>query len=362
MKVIFLGRYNKSEKLNGPEKFAKRLFKGISALNPNSLFIEHYFKGNGGSILKRIFGKEKISVNPRIQRNGFFRLFLFLVKNQPDIIHIVTHERFIIPVFFYRIFLRSRIIITHHSIVKEELNNSIKMIKKYSRFKDLLFERLSYKCADMHVFVSETLYLKSKEYYSFDQKDVIIIPNGVDEIFRYEDRTFDNKAILKILFYNGFGNIFPRGLEYIINALNEVYPKNLFELIVLGNADATVAPKFNLTSMKQLGSDELAMLMRETDIFLKSNEFDSFSMMALEAMTAGMIVIVSTNVGVKEYIRNGINGFVYDKNNQEELTKLINEILCLSYDLNSISQQATQIQNTLSWKNVCNMYSELYKR
>lgn len=362
MKIVFLGRYNTSEKLNGPEKFAKRLFQEISSRNSDSIFIQHFFKGSERTFIKRILGKEGIVLEQRIYKYGILRLFMFLVKEQPDIIHIVTHERFIIPVFIYRVFLKSRIIITHHSIVKSELDNSMKRIKKYSRFKDLLFERLSYKCAHTHVFVSEMLYSKSEKYYSFNKKDVIIIPNGVDEIFHNNNRLSGHKEKLKILFYNGFGNIFPRGLNSIINALNKVNPKKLFELIVLGDLDAAASPEFNLTSVNQLDSDELAKLMCETDISLKSNEFDSFSMMTLEAMAAGMIAIVSTNVGAKEYIRNGKNGFIYDKDNQYELVKLINEILCGSYDLDSISQNATYIKNTLNWNIVGNKYLELYMR
>ena len=43
MKIVYLGRYNESEILTGPEKVAKRIFHNIIEMIPYSVFNEYYF-------------------------------------------------------------------------------------------------------------------------------------------------------------------------------------------------------------------------------------------------------------------------------------------------------------------------------
>ncbi|MCX6167726.1 MAG: glycosyltransferase family 4 protein [Ignavibacteriales bacterium] len=362
MKIVFLGRYNESEKLNGPEKFAKRLFGEIAAKNADSFFIGYFFKGSQSSFMKRLIGKKELNTEQHIFQLGILRIFLFLMKEQPDIIHIVTHERFIISLFIYKSFLKGKIIVTHHSVVKVELNNTILKLKKYGRFKDVLFERLSFKYADRHVFVSELLLESSIKHYSFDKKKVVIIPNGVDGIFSFAGKTIDVEKKLRILFYNGFNNVFSRGLNFVIDTLNQLSSYYPFELIVLGedNAKNKIKPLFGITFLEQLSTNELFILMKETSIFIKSTEFDSFSFMVVEAMASGMIVIISSNVGAKDYIQHGINGFIYDKDSPEALYKVLKKLFANYYDLNSISKQATFVYNILNWDAISSRYLELY--
>jgi UDP-glucose:(heptosyl)LPS alpha-1,3-glucosyltransferase len=49
---------------------------------------------------------------------------------------------------------------------------------------------------------------------------------------------------------------------------------------------------------------------RAADLFMMLSTFDTFGMVVLEAMAAGLPVIVSPNVGAKDLIREGVNGFI----------------------------------------------------
>ncbi len=42
------------------------------------------------------------------------------------------------------------------------------------------------------------------------------------------------------------------------------------------------------------------------------SQFDTFGLVVLEAMAAGLPVVVSRHVGAKDIIRDGVNGFVVD--------------------------------------------------
>ncbi|MDR3579873.1 MAG: glycosyltransferase family 4 protein [Oryzomonas sp.] len=46
------------------------------------------------------------------------------------------------------------------------------------------------------------------------------------------------------------------------------------------------------------------------DIFIMPSAFDTFGMVVLEAMATGLPVIISSNVGAKDVVKEGINGFI----------------------------------------------------
>lgn len=50
------------------------------------------------------------------------------------------------------------------------------------------------------------------------------------------------------------------------------------------------------------------------DIFAMPSVFDTFGMAVLEAMAAGLPVIISSNVGAKDLVADGVQGFVLGKN------------------------------------------------
>jgi UDP-glucose:(heptosyl)LPS alpha-1,3-glucosyltransferase len=54
----------------------------------------------------------------------------------------------------------------------------------------------------------------------------------------------------------------------------------------------------------------LERLYRAADLFALFSAFDTFGMVVLEAMAAGLPVIVSPNVGAKDLVEEGVNGFV----------------------------------------------------
>ena len=57
-------------------------------------------------------------------------------------------------------------------------------------------------------------------------------------------------------------------------------------------------------------TEGLERYYRASDIFIMLSRFDTFGMVVLEAMAAGLPVIVSPNVGAKDLVEEGINGFI----------------------------------------------------
>jgi len=57
-------------------------------------------------------------------------------------------------------------------------------------------------------------------------------------------------------------------------------------------------------------SEGIEHYYRAADIFIMPSAFDTFGMVVLEAMAAGLPVIVSASVGAKDVVEEGVNGFV----------------------------------------------------
>src|SRR3990172_8991464 len=60
-------------------------------------------------------------------------------------------------------------------------------------------------------------------------------------------------------------------------------------------------------------TEGLERYYRAADIFIMLSKFDTFGMVVLEAMAASLPVIVSSNVGAKDLVIHGGNGFIVEE-------------------------------------------------
>ena len=115
-----------------------------------------------------------------------------------------------------------------------------------------------------------------------------------------------------------------RGLDLLINGLaclKQKRPTAKIRLLAVGKGDEK---KYRLLA-RNLGIEEwivltgvadtetLEKIYLAADLFSILSQFDTFSMAVLEAMAASLPVIISSNVGAKDLIRQGVNGFIIDE-------------------------------------------------
>lgn len=111
-----------------------------------------------------------------------------------------------------------------------------------------------------------------------------------------------------------------KGLDTIMAALAKARaakPEAKIRLLVVGRGNKKkygkiaeslgIADAVTFTGTQHAG---LERFYRAADMFTLFSAFDTFGMVVLEAMAAGLPVIVSPNVGAKDLVEEGINGFV----------------------------------------------------
>jgi UDP-glucose:(heptosyl)LPS alpha-1,3-glucosyltransferase len=111
-----------------------------------------------------------------------------------------------------------------------------------------------------------------------------------------------------------------KGLDTMIQALAKARvarPEANIHLLVVGRGDEgkyrKMAEKLGISQAVTFAGTQVSGLeryYRAADIFIMLSRFDTFGMVVLEAMAAGLPVIVSPNVGAKDLVKDGINGFV----------------------------------------------------
>ena len=85
---------------------------------------------------------------------------------------------------------------------------------------------------------------------------------------------------------------------------------------------------FPLTNVTKLflPSEELIKLYKISDIFIFPSIIESFGIVIIEAMAAGIPLVVSNVPGSKDLVKNNKNGFVVSKNNAQEFVDVIKNL------------------------------------
>ncbi|MBK6506719.1 MAG: glycosyltransferase family 4 protein [Ignavibacteria bacterium] len=356
MKVVYLGRYNPSDILSGPEKVARRIFF-IHAQENETEFITYFFDGNQHGLWKKLFGHETLAMenNGKVVRCGIVSVLFRLMTQRPDVIHIINYERFAKAALLYKRFSKTRIIYTVHGIAAYENSNFKSVPAKYME-NDLKTEASLFKYADKIVFLSEQSLRIAESIYEIDKAKCVILPNGIDEEFHSESTKNFDSTELNIVF---IGNIerSEKGFEILKDALSSLEID--FKLHVINSGRKGSDGK--IFYYESMDTKELAAFLANKHIFISSGSYEPFSLSAVEAMASGLVAIVSGDTGMSRYIDNGINGFVYETIDTQQIPRIINQLQSNRTLLRSISNEAKKIYSTLSWRKVYELYKELYK-
>ena len=359
--------------VGGAERFAYELTECLSL---NEKYDFHVFANKWQSDSDRItFHKVPIIKFPRFLKTISFAWFANqkISKMNFDLIH--THDR----IFDADIF-------TMHGIPHRVWAHEVR--KKSMSLFDLATcwaeKRLvnSTRCKKF-LPVSSLTKKKLLHEYRIEPEKIQVIHPGVD-IARFQkfDREHCRKEIreqfkidpydIVILFVSM--NFEIKGLDYVMAAVGKAkasYPSHNVKLLVVGKGDykkySALAQKTGIKDnviFAGVLKKNLEKIYLASDIFMILSRFDTFGMTTLEAMAAYLPVIISSNVGAKDLVREGINGFVIETtNNIDIICNRIGSILDAKIR-NMMAKEAYNTALSNSWdivvKKMENIYEEFF--
>jgi D-inositol-3-phosphate glycosyltransferase len=222
--------------------------------------------------------------------------------------------------------------------------------------------------------------------YGADPRKIAVIPPGVDTDHFYpipvdEARQFlglDPKAHM-LLFV---GRIEPlKGLDTLIKAVACLRVKDLFEplhLAVIGG-DPDVPPEEMTAEMARIqkmceeltvgkmvaflgrqSQDTLPYYYSAADMLVMPSHYESFGMVALEAMACGTPVIASQVGGLAFLVQNGITGYHVTDGDDDALCQRLTALLGDPALRATLGHNAAEVARDYAWEKIAKKIVEIY--
>ena len=155
----------------------------------------------------------------------------------------------------------------------------------------------------------------------------------------------------------------------VIEALNQVYPEKDFHLTYVGKEEICYdeVKSFvelnnllsNVSFKGQIKREEIIKEYDTAECFIMISRNEVFGLVYLEAMSRGCIVVAAKDEGMEDIIEDGINGFMCNAGDTNELALIIKRINSLTAEeKQQISINARKTAERLSDFNVAKTYIE----
>ncbi len=275
---------------------------------------------------------------------------------RPDIVHAHIYEAGVPAVLISQLY-RIPVLITEHSS---------EFPKKLLRRRDIWKARFAFKRADMVLVVSKSLQRAIEEYGI--EAPFYVVPNIVDMNLFYPDSSSHLKNLRKhLLTVALLDSSHKKGIPFLFDALDRLFKRRGdWHLDLIGDGPARAEYEGLVTKLglaKQITfhgmkpKSEVAVFMRQADLFVLPSLFETFSVVIAEALATGTPVLATHCGGPEEFVTEErgllvppgntealLNGLDYMLNNLESFnTKKISHYAIEHFSPERIGEQLHRI-------------------
>ncbi len=215
--------------------------------------------------------------------------------------------------------------------------------------------------------------------YQVSPHKVQVIPAGVDlELFRPVDKSAARQALKlvekRIILY--VGRIEPlKGLDLLLRAVPQLECTRDTRLLIVGGRPGQDS---ELDRLKALASElgiqdrvtftgavqqtELPTYYSAADVFVLPSYYESFGLVALEAMACGTPVVVSRVGGLKSFVRDGETGYLIPWRCPDPFAQRIDMLLANGALREAMGKAARAKAQEMGWGGVAERMLDFYFR
>lgn len=184
---------------------------------------------------------------------------------------------------------------------------------------------------------------KSMEEYLIENKvssNIEILPTGLSENYFYEDTEKVNKIRRtylknkKFLFCTVSRLSKEKNIEFIIEGLKKLKEKvgDSFNTLIIGNGPLKEELKKRVNDygmdssvefLSSIPNEEIGNYYRACDMFLFASTSETQGIVLIEAMAAGNPVVAVRGSGVVEVLKDGVNGYITDFDEDQWVERII---------------------------------------
>lgn len=106
---------------------------------------------------------------------------------------------------------------------------------------------------------------------------------------------------------------------------------------------------------------EIGEYMRKSDIYVCASHYESFCLPVLEAMTSGAAVITTDNGGIRDFVKDGVNGLIIDKNNIADMVEKISILISDTKLRRNIAAAALDTAQAFDWDHTADKLINYYR-
>lgn len=286
-----------------------------------------------------------------------------VVKFKPQVIiaHAYRHPHTIFALKMGRKYNARVLLVTHAPFARERSLFNRLSVSLY----DLLIGRKALKKFNKVIAIThwEMPYL---EKLGLDKEKVVYIPNGVNEEFFSKSTASGSNKILYT------GRIAPiKFLETLIQAI-PLFDNSRILIELYGPAEKEylkylsglarelgVANRIKISNRTYNYRDQIKE-MDSADLFVLPSKTEGMPQVLVEAMARGKIVIASDNLGDRDLINEGENGFLFRVGDYKALSEKINIVLTMKEkDKMQIKKRAISFAKNFSWSRLSSKLNKL---
>lgn len=198
---------------------------------------------------------------------------------------------------------------------------------------------------------------------------IIVVPNGVDEAFFEIQRNESSSLPLRLV---AIGSLTPnKAVDLLLRAV-ALLPLNMVRLQVIGDGPER-SRLIALASALQLGScvtftgtvssERIPAMLSEADVFLSASRSEGRPNAVMEAMAAGVPIVATDIEGIRELMRDRIDGYLVAQGDYSAMATCIQGLIDdRERRVNmGLAARAHIRAKHLTWRATAQRYAELYR-
>lgn len=200
--------------------------------------------------------------------------------------------------------------------------------------------------------------------------NVSIVPNGVDISAFQPGDPIPEKGPLRILCV---GRLIDRkGQKHLIRAVRQLTDHNVDVVLdLLGTGDSlqhyqALAQQYNVAELVKfhgyVSRGEIAKYYSKAHVFALPSYNEGMSVATLEAMAAGLPVVVTKTGGMEELVEEGVNGFMFDWADVDELTAHLRRLAINRAKAQEMGNASRVRAANFSWDRIASTYDDLMRK
>ena len=194
---------------------------------------------------------------------------------------------------------------------------------------------------------------KLKERFN---KESTVIPNAInDKVFFYKEHVKNEIPTITII---GAEQSEFKRIKNILEAIQKIKEKGYkVNLEWITPVEPLNYKEKCIVNPLQI---EIGNVLRRTDIYICASMYESFCLPVLEAMSCGATVITTNNGGNMDFVENGKNALIIEKDNIDDIVNKVELLLQNEKLRKELSKNAVMTSAQYNWENIITQIEEYY--